>query len=129
MDTAREIARHHRGTPLIPMHLLRERDHGSRTGKHKSHPQMDDEETNESMMHRAKRVIDELYAHHPRSSVVVVTHGEMSSAIIGVIVDESMVTVRSELLLDHTSVSIFEILEDKTHTIHLLNCTKHLDER
>lgn len=131
-DTTKEIAKFHPNVPIYYIKELRERDHGSFTGRkhddtlNEKYP--DDAEKAEALQKRAKSFIDSLYEKHKNESVLFVSHGTFSRALISVIKDEPVAFIKTSEKIKNTSVSIFEIEEDKSHKIHCLNCTKHLEQ-
>ena len=131
-DTTKEIAKFHPNIKVEFTEKLRERDHGSFTGKTaaevkgKEYP--DDAENSEALQKRAKEVVDSVYEKYKDSTVIFVTHGAMSKAIMSVIRGEPADFIRTMEKMKNTSVSIFEIHEDRSHKIHCLNCVKHLEK-
>jgi broad specificity phosphatase PhoE len=131
-DTAREIAKYH---PAAPFHLteeLRERNLGPYTGMvwgsidWTTPP--NDFETNEKMYHRAKNFLDGIYSKHKDEAVLCVGHNGINKAIISVILGKPAATIDKNVETQHnTALSIFEIMEDKSHKVYLLNCNKHLE--
>ncbi|MBU0667447.1 MAG: histidine phosphatase family protein [Nanoarchaeota archaeon] len=130
-DTAKEIAKFHPEAKLEFVYELRECDHGSKnTGKHFSQidwNSRDGMESRESMRVRSKKIIDRAYRMYPDGFVVFVGHNGVNRALISVIMDlpEAFMARFGPFL--NTSVSVFEIKENRQHLIHLLNCAKHLD--
>lgn len=127
-DTALKIRRYHKKTRIYYAEELKERNLGSITGKKgdeldwKNLPK--DVETRESMGKRAKIFLDNVYKKFPEKTVVFVGHNGINKALIRVILNKPKKEIDSQL---NTSVSVFEIKEDKKHKVHLLNCVKHLD--
>ena len=79
------------------------------------------------MRERAKRLIDDVYKKHSRGTVVLLGHGGVNAAIMSVIMNKTIREVFEMAEWGNTNVTIFEIYEDKSHKIHCLNCTKHLE--
>lgn len=131
-DTTKEIVKFHPDIPVHYVKALRERDHGSFTGKNhaetKDEKYSDNAEKAEAIQKRAKDFIDETYEKHKNETVLFVSHGTISRAIISAIRNESSDSIRHSERMKNTSVSIFEIFEDKSHKIHCLNCVKHLEQ-
>lgn len=129
-DTAEEIAKHHTGKKVILTKDIREIDHGSFSGKFwkdvENLPRPDDAETNEQIVIRAKKFIDKIYEKHKNNTVLLVGHNKINKAIISAITGENISNMEH---FKNTSISIFEIKQDRQHHIHLLNCDKHLHEQ
>ena len=130
-DTAKIIAKYHPQTPVFFVKELRERDHKRFSGmkaddvteeefESKSEPWTD-------MQKRTKKILDRAYKKHPNSTVLFVGHGAINIALVSIIANRPVQEVKQELISFNTSVSIFEIREDKNHKVHLLNCVKHLE--
>ena len=66
-----------------------------------------------------------ILAKHKNDSVLFVCHGGIGKALINAITGIDFKKIEH---LHNTSVSVFEISEDKSHKIHLLNCDMHLKE-
>lgn len=131
VDTAKEIAKYHPNTSLILTEKLRERNHGSLTGKNKSDIDWDnyvpDGETPENMYKRINEILDTAFLKYKKGVVVFVAHGAISRMIINCIMNHPINDWDSIKGLKNTSISIFEIKQDKKHKVQLLNCTKHLN--
>jgi len=139
-DTAKEIAKFHPNTEFIVTEKLREKNRGEFEGmtkkerglenwpKDKLFPQPKNGETNDELIKRAKSQIDEAYEKHNEETVLFVTHGGTKIAIVSVITGLTFMEVVNKGHLSNTSLSIFEIDEDRNHKIHCYNCTKHLEQ-
>ncbi|MBU3941330.1 MAG: histidine phosphatase family protein [Nanoarchaeota archaeon] len=130
-DTAREIAEYHKKIPINFVQELRETNLGSLTGKCSKYIDFDyrpdDVESTASMQKRTKKLLDKVYNKYPDKTVLFVGHNGINKALISVILNKpakDMDEIESQL---NTSISIFEIKEDKKHIVHLMNCTKHLE--
>ncbi len=129
-DTARNIASYHRSAPFKIDKRLRERCHGEYEGKKAQEldwcipAEKRGAETREDILKRAEDFLVEILANHGTSSVLFVCHGGIGKALISVITKIELDKLEH---LHNTSVSIFEINEDKSHNINLLNCAKHLE--
>jgi len=132
-DTAKEIAKFHSDTKIHLIKELRERDHGSSSGKHHSEIDYrslpDDAESDEQLSKRAKKLIDEIYEKHKEDTVLLLGHGGINAAIISAVTGKPLLEVFGMAKWKNTNVNIFEIDEDKNHKIHCLNCTKHLEQQ
>ena len=130
-DTAKEIIKYHKKTPVYFVKGLRERDHGKFNGKSSKEIDWDnlpdDVETRSSVQNRVKEFLDNVYKKHPTSTVLFVAHGMVNKVLTTIIMNKHVDFV-DELESQHnTAVNIFEIKEDKNHIVHLMNCVKHLE--
>lgn len=130
-DTALEIAKFHKNVPIYYRRDLRERNYGSLEGRYVPDvinlPTPDDVETRESVHQRAKNFLDEIYEKHSNDIVLFVGHNSINRALIAVIMNKRAEHYKEIEDLHNTSVSIFDIREDKNHKVILLNCAKHLE--
>ncbi len=130
-DTAKEIARYHKKISINFVQELRETDLGTLTGKCSKDIDFDyrpdDVESAASMQKRAKKLLDKVYNKYPDKTVLFVGHNGINKAIISVILNKSAKDMDKIESQHNTSISIFEIKEDKNHVVHLMNCTKHLE--
>ena len=128
-DTAKEIVKYHKNTPFILTEKLRETNRGSKTGMKISESEkikVNDEETKEDMAKRGKQIIDEAYSKYPKGTVLFVSHGKIGRILMTVIMNKPVEYAYKIEPQQNTSVSIFEIMEDKRHKIHFLNNIDHL---
>jgi len=136
-DTAREIAKYHSGIPIKFIKELREIYLGEWQGKSKkelgftSKKGVDelfpkDGEGFEKLFDRASKFLHEILSKHQSDTVLFVGHNGINKAIIAVITGKKPEDINSIEKQHNTSISIFEIDEDKNHKIHLFNCIKHL---
>ena len=130
-DTAKEIARYHKKIPINFVQELRETDLGSLTGKCSRDIEWDDRpddvETAISMQKRAKKLLDKVYGKYSDKTVLFVGHNGINKALISVILNKPAKDMDEIESQHNTSISIFEIKEDKKHIVHLMNCVKHLE--
>ncbi len=134
LDTAKEIAKYH-DVSFITSKELRERNYGNLEGKKVKFKEVRDgttivDKTGESLgelYKRAEKFLHKLIKKHKDESVLVVAHGTINRALIAVITEKKPEDIYRIEKLKNTSISIFEINEDKNHKIILFNCTKHLD--
>jgi len=137
-DTAREIAQYHPDVPLEFVKELRERYLGGWQGKTRKElgfgsdinlmgffPK--DGETSEELFNRASNFLDTIFSNHHDKTVLSVAHNGINKALIAVITGKGSTDIKSIEHLHHTSVSVFEIKKDKSCSIHIFNCTKHLE--
>ena len=130
-DTAKEIAKYHKKTPIYFVKELKEFDHGSATGKYTKDIDFNnppkDMETPASMHRRVKNLLDRVYKKYPNSTIVFVGHGGINRAVLAVIFNKPAESINKISKQSNTAVSIFEIKEDKNHVVHMMNCVKHLE--
>ncbi len=132
-DTAKEIIKYH---PKVSVHYikeLRERDLGIFQGKKVSEIEWSEDaegmEPHHSVSQRAKKILDKAYRLHHGKTVLFVAHGAFNTRLIEIIEGRTYSKEEFNKKLSeqtNTSVSIFEIREDKNHKVRLLNCVKHL---
>lgn len=137
-DTAKEICKYHPGTKIEFTKNLRERNLGELQGRRKSEVGWggDDQqvtfiepkggETTEEVSKRAEDFLEKIINKHHNNSVLSVCHGGIGKALIGVITNKNYTEMQSSPNLQNTSVSIFEIDEDRNYRIICLNCIAHL---
>ena len=133
-DTAKEIAKYHKGVPLELTKELRELYYGAFEGKRRDvvgyGKLPKNGETSEQAIRRARHFLDTILHKHKKDTVLFVTHGTIGKAIITVIKNRRIRKRWSKKWwLHNTSVSIFKIYEDRRHRIHLFNDVKHLGRR
>ncbi|MFH0808417.1 MAG: histidine phosphatase family protein [archaeon] len=135
-DTAKEVARFH-DCEILFDERLRERYLGSFQGKRKKEDlrigkdkliadviKGDDVETNEEILARAKDFLNYILT-LDFENILLVGH----SGICKNILRHAMNCEHKDIPnLENTSISIFEIDEDKNFNEILLNCVRHLDE-
>jgi len=142
LDTAKEIAVFHKGVPFKLSEELRERNPGKEFQGRKDKKIDWDTETvarfktldkaveggeNWSQLYeRARSFLDKLLHSHKNETVLVVSHGGLVRALVCVIKNLPPQEIFNTDKLGNTSISIFEIEEDKNHKILLYNCNKHL---
>lgn len=141
-DTAKEIARYHKNTPIKFVKELRERNLGEFQGKEKAKINWKNKRKKyqrftvrpkggESWMdicNRAKKFFYKILHKHKQHTVLFVCHGGISRALICVITNKPPEEMFNFVGMNHTGISIFEIDEGKNHKILLFNCIKHLDK-
>jgi len=127
-DTAREIAKFHKNTPINFIKELREQDLGSLSGKDTRKTDWDnlpdDVESRENLTKRCKSILDQAYKKHPNGTVLFVGHGGINADLIALILNEDY---KKFVYQKNTAINIFEIKESKNHKIILINCIKHLN--
>ena len=137
-NTAKEIAKYHPNTKLEFVKSLRERHMGEFQGRKKSEFGWDakdqkatfiepkEGETMKEVYKRAESFLHKIIHKHPTDSVLFVCHGGVGKALIAVVTGKNHAEIKSIESLQNTSISSFEIDEDKNHKIVCLNCVEHL---
>jgi len=137
-DTAKEIARFHPNIPIEFVSELREKNMGAWEGKSRKELGLDstpranwvfpkDCETSEEIFNRANNFFQKILLKHSKEIILLVGHSAINRALIAVITNKSASEIK---LIEHphnTSIFVFEINENKNHTIHVFNCIKHLE--
>ena len=129
-DTAKIIAEFHKETSFVLDDNLKECDLGPLTGKRQStfdYSNMPEGvEKRESMLKRAKTIIDKVYSEYPEGQVIFVAHNGILMALITVILNKDESFFRDMQSQKNVALNIFDIFEDGNHVIHLLNDDSHL---
>lgn len=130
-DTVKEIAKFHPITPIEFVRDLRERYLGIFQGKKEVNKELINNhgsiESKKEVYERAKKFLDDVIHKHHTDTVLFVGHNSINKAIIGIIINKKSDEIYDIENLHNTSISIYEIDEDKNHEIILFNCKKHLD--
>lgn len=137
-DTAKEIAKFHPKAPIKFVKDLREKYLGEWQGKKISELgfltntelvefSSKDGETNKELLNRAKKFLHKVLIKHPNDTVLLAGHNGINKALIAVITNKTAEEIKLIENLHNTSITIYEIDQDKSHKIHLFNCKKHLD--
>jgi len=137
-DTAKEIAKFHPDIPIEFVKDLREKFLGEWQGKSKKElgfttntsvagifPK--DGETSEELFNRASNFLHKILSKHLNDTVLFAGHSGINKAMIVVITGKNPEEIKSIENQQNTSISVFEIDEDKNHKIHVFNCINHLD--
>jgi broad specificity phosphatase PhoE len=139
-DTAKIIARYHKDVPLELSIDLRERSFGSFDGKSKKElgwtpnpeglprEEPDDAEPREHLFKRAEIFLHKIIKDNKNETVLAVAHGGINLVLLSILLNEDLNKVYVQYSQKNTCVNIFEIEEDKKYKMHVINCTKHLDE-
>ena len=132
VNTAKEIMKYHPELKLNLDKRLRERHISQIAGK--KFPENFDWENLpegseywEDVQTRLKEFLDEIYSKHKNDEVLLVTHGGIKLVLIAMLKNKPLLATVKYSVVDNASVSVFEIEKDGDHKIHLLNCTKHLE--
>jgi len=137
-DTTKEIVKFHPNVPVKFVKELREMYLGDWQGKKKSDLGFSSNarfaefspkggETCEELFNRAKNFLHEVSAKHLNDNVLFVGHNGINKALIAVITNKTPEDIKSMENFHNTSITIFEIDENKNHKTHIFNCKKHLD--
>ena len=130
-DTAKEIARFHPEAKLFLVQELREKDQKSLSGKLISEIDWNkprDTEKKDSMLKRAKIILEKTYKRHKGETVVFVSHGGLINILISLLLDKPLEVIKKMGHPVNTAVSIFELKEDNKHKMVVFQCGKHLDD-
>jgi broad specificity phosphatase PhoE len=137
-DTAKEIAKFHKNTPIEFTEKIRERNLGEFQGKKKSDFGWDAKdqratklqpkngETMEDVYGRAKNFLQAIIPKHKNNTILFVCHGGVGKAIIAYLTGKDHSEIKTISNLSNASISIFEIDENKNHEIIKYNDTNHL---
>jgi broad specificity phosphatase PhoE len=135
LDTAKTIAKFHKGVPLEEKEILRERYLGKFQGKTKADFKIPAEnpiddyvtkeigESHEEFMERARKII-EMIGKRPEKKILIVCHNGIGRTIIGTLLGKTMEEI-NKIELGNTSISIFEG-EIGDLKLKLLDSTEHL---
>lgn len=128
-DTAKKIAKFHPNAKIFFVQELREKDQRNLSGKFIKDIDWNkprDTEKKESMLERAKIILEKAYKQYKGRTVLFVSHGGLIKILTALLMNKPLKDVKK---MDHptnTTVSIFEIKEDDNHKIIIINCDKHL---
>jgi broad specificity phosphatase PhoE len=146
--TLLEITKYHVGVPVIYDEILRERGKGIYEGLPQSvqksareiknidyfkfRPMDSDKHKGESfedVKDRASRFAHYLLKNHTENETILVcTHGGWKTSFMHYFMNLPFEGKDFSFNFKNTSVSIFELNQDKNHVIHLINYTKHLED-
>lgn len=140
-DTAKEIAKFHKGVKFKFSKEIREIDFGNIQGMHKYEITDWDIMKNKiyevnsnpyggesiiQLFKRAESFLHKLINKYTNDTVLVVCHAIIGKALLLTSTNTPPEEFLTSGKLDNTSISIVEISEDRSHEIHLHNCTQHL---
>ncbi len=131
-DTAKEIAKYHPDTQIKFVENLRERNFGEFQGKKVSDFDINtlvtpkEGETMGKVYKRAKSFLHKITKEYASGSILFICHGVIGRALVAVITGKKHTEIKSIESLHNTSISTFEIDEDKNYKIICYNCIKHL---
>ncbi len=139
-DTAKEILKHHPDVPVLYTKNLRERSWGIFEGRpraerrgysqekgislHAMHPEKG--ESYEQVLERMLHFYNSLLKKHLHHTVLIVGHGGSLTYLLLHLFEKTMDEYKKHHP-QNTAVTILEISADKKHTVHVLNCLKHLE--
>ena len=139
-DTAKEILKYHPHIPVIYTKELRERSWGIFEGGprekrrryaeekgislHEMHPEKG--ESYQDVLQRMLHFYNSLLKKHLHDTILIVGHGGSLTYFLLHLFEKSMDEYKKHHP-QNTAVTILEISEDKKHTVHVLNCVKHLE--
>jgi broad specificity phosphatase PhoE len=128
--TAKEIIKYHPGVPVEYSELLRERYYGELEGLNIKHyysrEEIKDIESIENLYERARSFYNYLLKKHENDSILLIGHGGINKALIGIITGSSSKDFSTMERLDNTSISVFQIDNDRNYKVVAVNDTKHL---
>ncbi len=140
MQTAQEIMKFHPKATLIPEKALREKNSSVWEGKKKQerseflkkhHLNLNDyrpERGGESIPDVQKRIVEfykRLLQRYTTETILLVSHGG-ALTVFYLYLFKSHHSEFQKYHPENTAVTILEIDDDKKHTVHVLNCVKHL---
>lgn len=138
-DTAKEILKWHPKTKVVYTKELRERHRGVWEGKLRKEILAQENEKGpyhlitppggESLEDAQKRIVlfyEKILKKHKRQTVLIVSHGGLLTPFYLYLFEKSFEEYK-KYHPQNAAISIIEISEDRKHTVHLLNCVKHLE--
>ena len=138
-DTAKEIAKYHKNTPIEFTKELREKNLGEFEGKKKSDLGWDNNnfmatsvepqngESLENLYLRAKNFLSNTLKKHDKNTILLVAHNGINKAIVSVITKVGIENIKTAENFKNTSLSVFDIDKNKNYKMILFNDTKHLE--
>ena len=138
-DTAKEIAKYHKNTPIEFTKELREKNLGEFEGKKKSDLGWDNNnfmatsvepqngESLENLYLRAKNFLSNTFKKHDKNTILLVAHNGINKAIVSVITKVGIENIKTAENFKNTSLSVFDIDKNKNYKMILFNDTKHLE--
>ncbi len=139
-DTGKEILKYHPRVPVIYTKDIRERSWGIFEGRttaerrgysqekgislHDMHPEKG--ESYDQVLHRMLDFYNFLLKKHLHHTVLIVGHGGSLTYLLLHLFEKTMDEYKTHHP-QNTAVTILEISDDRRHTVHVLNCVKHLN--
>ncbi|MCK5107912.1 MAG: histidine phosphatase family protein [Nanoarchaeota archaeon] len=134
VDTAKEIMKYHPNLELKLDKGLRERHIKCLSGKtgvpkdfNFDYPPCGSENRDEMML-RFRTFLNDMLSKYKDKTILVVTHAAPTVLFLLMAYNKPQSEFESLWGIKNTAVSIFDIEEDGNHKVHLVNCTKHLEE-
>lgn len=138
--TAEQILQHHRGVPVIYTKELRERHFGVWEGKpldqfkkyvngryiNTYEQQIEGGESRTQLTRRMIAFCNTLLEKHKHQTILLVTHGGPMTLFYLHLFEKS-IEEYEQYHPKNAAITILEISDDKKHTVHVLNCVKHLN--
>ena len=139
-NTAKEIGKHHKETPIHFVKELREKDLGDYSGKSwhdvasfdeliNSDSGLNGVESKKDTKIRVRKLLDTVFEKYSKANVLFVGHNGVNKVLIRMILEEANLSCNLLGSQRNTAVNIFEIREDKNHKLETFNCAKHLDSQ
>ncbi len=129
-ETVKEIIEYHPGVPVEYSELLRERYYGELEGMNIKHysdkEEIKDIESIEDLYERARGFYHYLLNKHKNDSILLIGHGGINKALIGIITGSSSKDFLTMERLENTSISVFQIDDDRNYKVVAVNDTQHL---
>ena len=140
VDTAKKIIQYHPKILFIEEKALRERSWGIWEGKNSKERNAFLEkqgltlnsykpEGGESFFEVQKRIVDfyqMLLQKYHKETVLLISHGGTLTALYLFLFEKSVEEYK-KYHPQNAAITILEISDDKKHTVHVLNCAKHLE--
>lgn len=142
-ETLKEILKYHSHVPVVYDELLRERAKGIFEGRSQIEHRDAREASGQSrweyrpeggenfidVRNRVGSFIEKITKQHSEDeTVLLVTHGGWKNAFMSYFMSIPYKNEMFFFAFKNTSVSIFELNKGKDHLVHVINCTKHLDD-
>ncbi|OIO64211.1 hypothetical protein AUJ68_06835 [Candidatus Woesearchaeota archaeon CG1_02_57_44] len=129
-DTAREVAKHHPGTPVVLDMSLRERDFGAWEGEGKNGKDWSavppGGESNPQLYARAQALLAKLRKDYASKHVLLVGHSRINVAIMAALRKEGHERLPAKAGYENTSVTIVDLSAGAPRVL-VENCTLHLE--
>ena len=139
-DTAKEIIKYHKNTPIVYTKELREIHRGDKIGEHgmklweeykKSEKPFAEfkpkgGESPLDLVNRIKEFVEKIKAKHSHKKVLFITHGGVNRSLRDIVLDQTPSEEQMESGKNNNCcVNIFDLSKEKPKIV-LYNCTKHL---
>lgn len=131
VDTANAIMKYHPDLDINFDKRLRERSFGD--FEEKPLPKdfdwfnpPDSFESIHDIMKRTKEFFSDIFPKHKNKNVLIICHGGIKRAFLMIMNHEPDEEYNNFIDTDNTSITEFDVREDKNHKMITFNCTKHL---